>query len=226
MNTAVRSNSGAIHPAFLCLTAALAGAGVASFFAHKEKAALHTELNAMRSQLTQLKAEVPDAKEVEKLRAQVREAVELKKEIEEIHRLRGEVTGLRKDKVTFEQAKAENAQLRIAVQQAQKLQAENTALRGQVQSAVHNLQHVQALAVGQPGQAQKNACIANLKQIDGAIQQWALENRKVAASPVDWRGLLPYLKGNVLPVCPSSGVYLPGSSVSASPTCSVPGHTL
>src|SRR5258708_8204364 len=26
--------------------------------------------------------------------------------------------------------------------------------------------------------AQKNACINNLRQIDGAIQQWALENKK------------------------------------------------
>src|SRR5579871_5721695 len=28
--------------------------------------------------------------------------------------------------------------------------------------------------------AQKNACIANLKQIDGAVQQWALENKKTS----------------------------------------------
>ena len=28
--------------------------------------------------------------------------------------------------------------------------------------------------------AQKNSCIANLKQIDGAVQQWALENKKAA----------------------------------------------
>ena len=26
--------------------------------------------------------------------------------------------------------------------------------------------------------AQKNACISNLKRIDGAVQQWALENKK------------------------------------------------
>lgn len=28
--------------------------------------------------------------------------------------------------------------------------------------------------------AQKNSCIANLKQIDGAVQQWSLENKKTA----------------------------------------------
>ena len=219
-------NSGSTRTALLCLVAAVGGAGAAFFFAQKVKAALSAELSATREQLTQLKAEAPDPKEVEQLRAQVRAAAELKKEAEEVHRLRGEVTGLRKDKATFEQTKAENAQLRVAVQQARQLQAENNSLRGQVQSAVQNLQHVQALAVGQPGQAQKHGCIANLKQIDGAIQQWALENRKVAASQVDWRGILPYLKGTMLPPCPSGGTYLPGQSVSASPTCSVPGHTL
>ena len=32
--------------------------------------------------------------------------------------------------------------------------------------------------------AQKNACIANLKQIDGAVQQWALENKKSGTATV------------------------------------------
>ncbi len=227
MNTALRRNSGSAHPALLCLIAAVVGAGAAFFYAHKEKAALQAELSATRTQLVQLKAEAPDAKDVEKLRAQVREAVELKREVEEIHRLRGEVTQLRKDKAGFEQAKAEIAQLRVATaQQAQRLQAENGALRGQVQSAVQNLQQVQALAAGQPGLELKHACIDNLKQIDGAVQQWALEERKLSASPVEWAGVLPYLKGSVLPVCPSGGVYSKGKTVSYSPTCSVPGHTL
>jgi len=32
--------------------------------------------------------------------------------------------------------------------------------------------------------AQQNACIANLKQIKGAIEQWALENKKKADAAV------------------------------------------
>ena len=32
--------------------------------------------------------------------------------------------------------------------------------------------------------SQKNACINNLRQVDGAIQQWALENKKDAAATV------------------------------------------
>lgn len=227
MNTALRRNSGSVHPALLCLIAALAGAGAALCYAQQQKAALQAELSAMRTQRTQLQADAPDAKEVEKLRAQVREAVELKREVEEIHRLRGEVTQLRKDKAGFDQAKAENAQLRAAAaQQAQRLQSENVVLRGQVQSAVQNLQQVQALTAGQPGLELKHVCIANLKQIDGAVQQRALETRKRYDSPVEWPGVLPYFKGSVLPVCPSGGVYSKAAAVAGAPTCSIPGHTL
>src|SRR6185295_3573253 len=32
--------------------------------------------------------------------------------------------------------------------------------------------------------AQKNACVANLKQIDGAVQQWVLEQKKTSTDNV------------------------------------------
>ena len=218
MNTSTRRNSGSARTPLLCLIAAIGGAGAMFVCSQKEKGALQAQLAALSEQVRQMEAKAADPKEVEKLRAQVREGADFKKEAEEVHRLRGEVTQLRQDKTQFERAKAENAQLRVAAQQAQQLQAENSSLRGQVQSAAQNLQHVQALAVGQPGQAQKNSCIANLKQIDGAIQQWALESRKVADSRVEIRGVLPYLKGNVLPLCPSGGTYI-FTLVRATPTC-------
>jgi competence protein ComGC len=76
--------------------------------------------------------------------------------------------------------------------------------------------------------AQKNACIANLKQIDGATQQWALENKKVAASTYSLSDpqVLGYLRGNQLPVCPAGGTYAAGRNVADSPRCSIPGHSL
>ena len=76
--------------------------------------------------------------------------------------------------------------------------------------------------------AQKNSCIANLKQIDGAVQQWALENKKAATDTyaVTDTTLLAYLKGSLLPACPGGGTYSAASTVSGSPTCSVSGHTL
>jgi type II secretory pathway pseudopilin PulG len=51
--------------------------------------------------------------------------------------------------------------------------------------------------------AQKNACINNLRQIDGAIQQFALENKKAAADAVREADILPYLKNSV--TCPAGG---------------------
>jgi prepilin-type N-terminal cleavage/methylation domain-containing protein len=78
--------------------------------------------------------------------------------------------------------------------------------------------------------AQKNSCIANLKQIDGAVQQWALENKKVATDTysITDTTLLAYLKGSRLPECPSGGSYSAGATVTSSPTCSqsAEGHTL
>ena len=51
--------------------------------------------------------------------------------------------------------------------------------------------------------AQKNACINNLRQIDGAIQQWALENKKDTSATIAETDVTPYLKNSV--VCPSGG---------------------
>src|SRR3989441_4873348 len=51
--------------------------------------------------------------------------------------------------------------------------------------------------------AQKNACINNLRQIDGAIQQWAMENKKDAAAKVAFTDISSYLKNSV--ICPAGG---------------------
>jgi prepilin-type N-terminal cleavage/methylation domain-containing protein len=41
--------------------------------------------------------------------------------------------------------------------------------------------------------SQTNACINNLRQIDGAIQQWALENNATGTTAVDAAKITPYL---------------------------------
>ena len=52
-------------------------------------------------------------------------------------------------------------------------------------------------------ESRKTACINNLKLIDAAIQQWALEQKKGPAAPVDYSDIRPYLKGRVC--CPAGG---------------------
>jgi prepilin-type N-terminal cleavage/methylation domain-containing protein len=76
--------------------------------------------------------------------------------------------------------------------------------------------------------AQTNACINNLRQIDGAIQQWALENKKAAGAPVDIENVKDYIKltaDKQLPPCPAGGTYSV-TTVDTQPTCSVEGHKL
>ena len=73
--------------------------------------------------------------------------------------------------------------------------------------------------------AQRNACINNLRQIDGATQQWALEKNKPDDAVPTVRDLLPYRKDNVFPPCPAGGTYSI-NPVDAVPTCTVQGHAL
>ena len=54
--------------------------------------------------------------------------------------------------------------------------------------------------------SQMNACINNLRQIDGAKQQWALEHQAVSTATPDITDVQPYLgrgSGGTQPVCPA-----------------------
>src|SRR5512139_1411123 len=52
-------------------------------------------------------------------------------------------------------------------------------------------------------QSQTNACINNLRQIDGAVQQWALEQKQAVDAAVTYPDIQGYLKNAV--TCPSAG---------------------
>ena len=73
--------------------------------------------------------------------------------------------------------------------------------------------------------AQATGCINNLRQIDGAIQTWALEAHKAPNDSVALDDVKPYIKldsnGNI-PACPAGGTYST-TTVSNSPTCSLSG---
>ena len=69
--------------------------------------------------------------------------------------------------------------------------------------------------------SQQNACINNLRQVDGAVQQWALENKKTTTATVAETDVTPYLKNSV--VCPSGGTTFADSytisTVAVRPVC-------
>jgi prepilin-type N-terminal cleavage/methylation domain-containing protein len=70
-------------------------------------------------------------------------------------------------------------------------------------------------------QSQKNACINNLRQIDSAVQTWALENKKATSATVAFTDIQGYLKNSVM--CPSGGTAFSDSytitDVKTKPVC-------
>lgn len=73
--------------------------------------------------------------------------------------------------------------------------------------------------------AQSFNCINNLRQINAAKHQWALENEKTETDIPTAEEIMPYLKGNILPKCPTGGEYIIGE-IRIDPTCSRKGHAI
>ena len=178
------------------------------------------ELETLRTELAELKSQQVPAEELARLR----------KDNQDLLRLRNEIRQARDEKNQL----AKQAQ--SALSEVQRAQAQAQAAQVQVQSLSTNLQAAQALSATQqaiaaryglaltPEQAAFSACINHLRQLDGAKQQWALENKKTAEATPTAQDLMPYLK-DLIPVCPSGGKYTFGA-MNASPTCSFASHTL
>jgi prepilin-type N-terminal cleavage/methylation domain-containing protein len=82
--------------------------------------------------------------------------------------------------------------------------------------------------------SQANSCINNLRQIDSAANQFALEQHKRTGQSISYPSdLTPYIKlnaNNNIPVCPAGGNYS-CSTVGNAPTCDLstsatPAHVL
>lgn len=71
--------------------------------------------------------------------------------------------------------------------------------------------------------AQKNACINNLRQIDAAKEQWALESGQQQAAAVITTAVNDYIKDSTTPNCPAKGTYA-YSAVGTKPSCSITLH--
>jgi len=190
------------------------------------------ELETVRAELEQTKS---------KLAAQETELARLRKDNLEVLRLRNEVRQLSDAKKQLSQ-QAQTAQV-----QAQQAQAQVQAIQSQAQQAAQQLVIQQQAAtvlnrqnqfeaqikaavdasggMSTPQGQATSVCINNLRQIDGAMQQWALENKKDASAVPTTKDISPYLKDGAVPKCPAGGIYTL-NSVGAVPTCSIPGHAL
>jgi len=203
--------------------------GLAWVYAASQKK--DVELAALREegqQLQQLRAELEEAK-TNSVHAESEELNRLRKDNEELLRLRNEVRQLRGDKQQLA------TQLQTAQSQVQGVQAQVQALRanpaqqaapGQLTPAAQAAFAARyGLTVTNSEQAIPAACINNLRLIDGAKQQWALEHQKPQGALLTAADLTPYLKSSALPVCPAGGVYTL-NPVGLAPICNIPGHAL
>ncbi len=204
---------------WLCVVALLV-TEVFLLSANRQKEATRVELREAKAELEQLHAQLDQLKNSSVATLNTENA-----------RLRAENQGLTQK---FPQLQAENNRLR---EQNQKLNQQLQTSRDAAQQQQEQLQQMQtenqqanpapesSTEQSLSPAAQLNACINNLRQIDAAKQQWALENDKTADAIPSAQDLLPYFSNLVFPVCPSGGTYTI-NAVGVLPTCSVPGHVL
>jgi hypothetical protein len=74
-----------------------------------------------------------------------------------------------------------------------------------------------------------DACINNLRQIDAAKQQWALDHNAPGDAKPSWKDISPYFgrgtTNNLIPRCKYGGIYAIGF-ISNAPACTIKGHVL
>jgi len=204
---------------WLCVAALLA-TEVFLFLAKSQKNTAIVQLHESQQKVAQLQSDLDQLKNSSVATLSTENA-----------RLRAENQGLTQK---FPQLQAENNRLR---EQSQKLAQQLEAAHSAVQQQQQQLQQMQpdnqqanpapepSAEPPAPAVNQLNACLNNLRQIDAAKQQWALENDKIADAIPPALELLPYLKDGIFPVCPSGGAYTINAVV-VLPTCSISGHVL
>jgi hypothetical protein len=161
------------------------------------------------------------------LQAEKQRAEQLQTQLDQLKSSNAEVQGMEVARL-----RAENLDLPRLRNQVTQLQAASQKLSQQLKATSAYAQQQQAqlaqAAAAQQAQAEadeRNACINNLRQIDAAKQQWALEKNKPANAIPTAQDLLPYFKDGIFPACPSGGTYVL-NAVGELPSCSVPGHVL
>ena len=182
------------------ITAALIASVGAGIYEAKESAAARAEVRTLQAQ------QVPLAEQVRQLQA-------------ERDRATNRIAGLKEELAKNEKNNSELLKLRGEVGVLRnKLKQTNDATLANVSNSKTLASEIKMKEM------QVNACINNLRQIDAAMQQFALEHGLTETNIVTVDEIAPYLKEPSLQ-CPSGGTYKIGK-MSEVPTCSIPGHTL
>lgn len=169
------------------------------------------QMDSMRSQVDELQKQAADQKD---------QIAAMQKDNAELLKLRGQIR-----QVTDEKAQLVR-QLAAAQTQAERSQAEVQQVQARATESAKQMQEQQILQARQNSQA-VNICINNLRMIDMAKQQWAVEKGKTANDIPQPADILPYIPNSngIFPQCPAGGRYTL-NAVSIAPTCSIPGHVL
>jgi septal ring factor EnvC (AmiA/AmiB activator) len=199
------------------LIAAFLASVVFLFLANSQKNAALVSLNESKQQAQDLQAQLDQVKS-SNADSQNAQISQLRADNQDLPRLRNQVTMLLASNQKLQSANDKlTQQLKAILSTAQDQQT-------QLEKFVAEKQQVRAVEQELDISA-RNVCINNLRQIDAAKNQWALENNKTADAIPAAQDLLPYLKDGIFPVCPSGGTYTIGA-VGVPPTCSVFGHAL
>lgn len=188
------------------------GAAVGAGWFHHDNQTKATELARQQAQLQDLERLRSEVEELKKGRVAPEELERLYEAKNELLRLRNQVQQLTRDKAQL------NQEAQTARTQASQAQAQAQALtQAQAQMAKQKQEESRAQAL--------NACINNLRLLDAATQQWALENNQPANAKPTESDVVVYIKDGAMPVCPAGGKYTLHAA-DTPPTCSIPGHTL
>jgi len=146
--------------------------------------------------------------------AENEELTRLRREHDELLKLRNDIGQLRTEKDQI--AKQAHAAKQVIPnpeeqQQMQALMAENLKLKASAQAT----QQI----------AQQAACVGNLRAIEAAKQQWALENQKPQGALVGPQDIALYMPTKTVPVCPAGGIYTI-NPIGIPPLCNMPGHAM
>jgi len=186
--------------------------GVFALYSSNQKQA--ADLAQLRQQSEEAQKAQASAETKSEPAASGEELTQLRKDHDDVLRLRNEVRQLRDEKqqLARQAQAAQNAAANTQQQeQLQKLTAENQQLKLQTQ------------VIQQRDQI--TTCINNLRQMDGAKEQWALENQRPAGTLVSTQDLAPYFPNKTVPTCPAGGIYTL-NPVGLHPICNIPGHVL
>lgn len=189
----------------------LAGAGYL-FSVNRSQTAQLADLSAKAARADQLQAENDQLKAAPDQSA---ELTRLRGEHEELLSLRSQVNQL------GEENKKLNSDYQKALAQSGQVQQQQQQTSSELQSLRLQSQHLQAAQAAE----HLSICVNNLKLIQAAKQQWALENNKPAIAVPKADDLAAYLPGKTMPICPDGGTYII-NAVGVPAACTVQGHVL